>query len=145
MTEFQNLLPKGKTRDQLVKALRETEIGRINSYLVKSFSTFTNPNYVPEESVLNKAVDYLSKNVIKGELRREAIKQFPKLTEAEAIKKSATNLAYSVLRTGKVDNVNPLIQLKEIGKLVNFKDYKILRTGEELPVAIKNLLGAEKI
>ena len=128
MTEFQNLLPKGKTRDQLVKALRETEIGRINSYLVKSFSTFTNPNYVPEESVLNKAVDYLSINVIKGELKREAIKQFPKLSETEAIKKSATNLAYTILRTGKIDNVNPLIQLKEIGKLINFKDYKILKT-----------------
>jgi len=144
MTEFKNLLPKGKTKDELVKALEQTEIGRINSYLVKSFSTFTNPNYVPEEKVLDKAVDWLSKNVIKGELRKEAIKQFPKLTEAEAIKKSATNLAYSVLRTGKVDNVNPLMQLKEIGKLINFKDYKILRTGEELPVAIKNLLGAEK-
>ena len=112
MTEFQNLLPKGKTKDQLVKALQETEIGRINSYLVKSFATFTNPNYIPEESVLNKAVDYLSKNVIKGELRREAIKQFPKLTEAEAVKKSATNLAYSVLRTGKVDNVKPINTIK---------------------------------
>ena len=144
MIEFQTLLPKSKVKDQLVNSLRETEIGRINSYLVKSFATFTNPNYVPEESILNKAVDWLSKNVIKGELRREAIEQFPKLTEAEAIKKSATNLAYSVLRTGKIDNVNPLMQLKEIGKLINFKDYKIIKTGEELPVAIKNLLGAEK-
>ena len=144
MQEFQNLLPKGKTKDDLVKALRETEIGRINSYLVKSFSTFTNPNYVPDENILKKAVDWISANVIKGELRREAIKQFPKLSEAEAVKKSATNLAYSILRTGKADNVNPLIQLKDIGKLINFKDYKIIRTGEELPVAIKNLLGAEK-
>jgi len=144
MGEFKNVLPKGKTRDDLVKALEETEVGRINSYLVKSFSTFTNPSYLPDKSVLNKAVDWISKNVIRGELRKEAIEQFPKLSESEAIKKSATNLAYSVLRTGKVDNVNPLMQLKEIGKLINFKDYKILRTGEELPIAIKNLLGAEK-
>ena len=144
MQEFQNLLPKGKVKDELVQALRNTEIGRINSYLVKSFSTFTNPNYVPDENILKKAVDWISANVIKGELRREAIKQFPKLSEAEAVKKSATNLAYSILRTGKADNVNPLIQLKDIGKLINFKDYKIIRTGEELPVAIKNLLGAEK-
>ena len=144
MTEFKSLLPKGKTKDQLVKSLEETEIGRINSYLVKSFSTFTNPNYAPNETVLNKAVNWLSKNVIKGELKREAIKQFPKLSETEAIKKSATNLAYTILRTGKIDNVNPLIQLKEIGKLINFKDYKILKTGEELPTAVKNLLGAEK-
>ena len=57
MQEFQKLLPKGKTKDDLVKALRDTEIGRINSYLVKSFSTFTNPNYVPDENILKKAVD----------------------------------------------------------------------------------------
>ena len=55
--EFQNLLPKGKVKDELVQALRNTEISRINSYLVKSFSTFTNPNYVPDENILKKAVD----------------------------------------------------------------------------------------
>ncbi len=144
MTEFKSLLPKGKNREPLVKELEKIEIGKVNSYLVKSFATFTNPNYIPDENVLSKAVDWISKNVIKGEQRREAIRDFPKLSEQEAIKESAKNLAETILRTGRAEGVNPLVQLKEIGELIRFKDYKILKTGEELPTAIKNLLGAEK-
>ena len=144
MTEFKSLLPKRKNRDPLVRELEKIEIGKVSSYLVKSFATFTNPNYIPDENVLSKAVDWISKNVIKGELRKEAIRDFPKLSESEAIKESARNLAETVLRTGRAEGVNPLVQLKEIGKLINFKDYKILKTGEELPTVIKNLLGAEK-
>ena len=144
MSEFKKLLPKGKTGDDLVKELEKIEVGNVGSYLVKSFATFTNPNYLPEKNVLDKAVDYLSKNVIKGELRKEAIKDFPKLTPQEAIKESAENLAETILRTGKADGVNPLLQLKEIGKLINFKDFKFIKTGEELPAAVKNLLGTEK-
>ena len=144
MSEFKSLLPKGKKGDDLVKELEKIEVGNVGSYLVRSFSTFTNPNYLPEKSVLDKAIDYLSKNVIKGELRKEAIRDFPKLSTANAIKESAANLAETILRTGKADGVNPLVQLKEIGKLINFKDYKIIKTGEELPTAVKNLLGKEK-
>ena len=144
MTEFKSLLPKGKNRDPLVKELEKIEIGKVNSYLVKSFATFTNPNYIPDENVLSKAVDWISKNVIKGELRREAIRDFPKLSEQEAIKESAKNLAETILRTGRAEGVNPLVQLKEIGELIRFKDYKILKTGEELPTVIKNLLGCRK-
>jgi hypothetical protein len=144
MTEFKSLLPKGKNRDPLVKELEKIEIGKVSSYLVKSFATFTNPNYIPDENVLSKAVDWISKNVIKGELKKEAIRDFPKLSESEAIKESARNLAETILRTGRAEGVNPLVQLKEIGKLINFKDYKILKTGEELPTVIKNLLGTEK-
>ena len=144
MSEFKSLLPKGKKSDDLVKELEKIEVGNVGSYLVRSFSTFTNPNYLPDKNVLEKAIDYLSKNVIKGELRKEAIKDFPKLSTNDAIKESAANLAETILRTGKADGVNPLMQLKEIGKLINFKDYKIMKTGEELPVAVKNLLGTEK-
>ena len=144
MSEFKSLLPKGKKGDDLVKELEKIEVSNVGSYLVKSFATFTNPNYLPEKNVLDKAVDYLSKNVIKGELRKEAIKDFPKLTPQQAVKESAANLAETILRTGKADGVNPLLQLKEIGKLINFKDYKFIKTGEELPGAVKNLLGTEK-
>jgi len=144
MSEFKSLLPKGKKGDDLVKELEKIEVGNVGSYLVRSFSTFTNPNYLPDKNILEKAIDYLSKNVIKGELRKEAIKDFPKLSTNDAIRESAANLAETILRTGKADGVNPLMQLKEIGKLINFKDYKIMKTGEELPVAVKNLLGTEK-
>ena len=144
MSEFKSLLPKGKKGDDLIKELEKIEVGNVGSYLVRSFSTFTNPNYIPDKNVLDKAIDYLARNVIKGELRKEAIRDFPKLSTNDAIRESAANLAETILRTGKADGVNPLIQLKEIGKLINFKDYKIIKTGEELPVAVKNLLGTEK-
>lgn len=124
MTDFKNVLPSGKGTNDIVKNLEKIEIGRINSYLVKSFSTFTNPNYLPDDAIMNKSVDWLSKNVIKGELKREAIKDFPNLTQAAAIKRSATNLAETILMMGKVEGKNPLKQLQDIGKLINFKDYK---------------------
>jgi hypothetical protein len=65
MKEFQKALPKGKDGDKITKELENIEINKIQSYLVKSFSTFTNPNYVPDEKVFNNAVDWVVKNVIK--------------------------------------------------------------------------------
>ena len=37
MEDFKSILPKGKKRSELVKSLEKIEIGRVNSYLVKSF------------------------------------------------------------------------------------------------------------
>ena len=53
-------------------------------------------------------------------------------------------LVESVLRAGRADGKNPLQQLKEIGKMLNFKDYKFMKTGDELPNVIQKLLGPEK-
>ena len=50
----------------------------------------------------------------------------------------------SILRLGRAEGRNPLSQLKEIAKLLRFKDYDMLKTGEELPTVVKNLLGPEK-
>ena len=64
MAEFKKLLPKSKKADEYLKDLENIEINRVGSYLVKSFSTFTNPNYLPDKNIMTKAVDYLVKNVI---------------------------------------------------------------------------------
>ena len=50
----------------------------------------------------------------------------------------------SILLAGKAEGRNPLRALKEIGKLIRFKDYQFLKTGEELPNVVKSLLGEEK-
>ena len=47
MKEFQKSLPKGKEGNKITKTLENIEFNRINNYLIKSFSTFTNPNYAP--------------------------------------------------------------------------------------------------
>jgi len=145
MSEFQKMLPKGKEGDAITRDLRNVEVDKVQSYLLKSFATFTNPNYVPDEAVYNKAVDWVAKNVIKKDKtsRLNAEAQFGNKSLEDSYKESAKMLVESILRAGRADGKNPLQQLKEIGKLVNFKNYNIMKTGDELPDAVKKLLGPE--
>ena len=147
MAEFKKLLPKSKKADEYLKDLESIEINRVGSYLVKSFSTFTNPGYLPDKQIMSKAVDYLVKNVItkNKSMREDAIRSYPNLSISEAYEQSAENLAEAILRAGRSDGKNPVDQLKKIGtELLKNKKFKFLKTGEELPVAIKQLLGEEK-
>ena len=145
MDEFKKMLPKGKEGDAITRDLRNIEIDKVQSYLLKSFATFTNPNYAPDQAIYNKAVDWVARNVIKKDKtsRLNAEAQFPNKNIDEAYKESAKMVVESILRAGRAEGKNPLQQLKEIGKLVNFKNYKFMKTGEELPDAIKKLLGPE--
>jgi hypothetical protein len=146
MKEFQKSLPKGKDGDKITKSLENIEFNRINSYLLKSFATFTNPNYAPDQKVYNNAVDWVAKSIIKKnkDLRLRAEADFPKFKGDNAYKESAKMMVDSLLVTGKAEGRNPLRALKEIAKLIRFKDYKMLKTGDELPKAVKSLLGEEQ-
>ena len=146
MKEFQKSLPKGKAGDKITKTLENIEFNRVNSYLLKSFSTFTNPNYAPDQKVYDSAVDWVAKSLIKKnkDLRLRAEADFPKFKGDNAYKESAKMMVDSLLLTGKAEGRNPLRALKEIAKLIRFKDYKMLKTGEELPKAVRNLLGEEQ-
>ena len=145
MSEFQKMLPKGKDGDAITRDLRNVEVDKVQSYLLKSFATFTNPNYAPDEAVYNKAVDWVAKNVIKKDKtsRLNAEAQFGNKSLEDSYKESAKMVVESILRAGRAEGKNPLQQLKEIGKLVNFKNYKFMKTGDELPDTIKKLLGPE--
>ena len=145
MSEFQKMLPKGKDGDAITRDLRNIEIDKVQSYLLKSFATFTNPNYAPDEAIYNKAVDWVAKNVIKKDKtsRLNAEAQFGNKSLEDSYKESAKMVVESILRAGRAEGKNPLQQLKEIGKLVNFKNYKFMKTGDELPDTIKKLLGPE--
>ena len=147
MEEFKKVLPKGKEADQLAKELGNVEINNISKYLVRSFKTFRNPEYVPDEDVMNKAVDFLVKNVIKKNtnLKESARNSFPKLDAEQAYIESAKMHAADILRTGKAEGKSPLTQLRDIGTKILLNDkFRYLKTGEELPDAIKNLLGPER-
>ena len=146
MTEFKKMLPKGKEGDKITKDLQNIEINKIQNYLIKSFATFTNPNYAPDQAVYDKAVKWVAQNVIKKDKtsRLNAEAQFGKKKLDDAYNESAKMLVESILRTGRAEGKNPLQQLKEIGKMVNFKNYKFMKTGEELPDVIQKLLGPEK-
>ena len=71
MKEFQKSLPKGKDADKYAKEIANIELNKVKSYLVRSFSTFTNPNYVPDEKVFNNAVRWVVDNVIKNKNLKE--------------------------------------------------------------------------
>ena len=147
MEEFKKVLPKGKEADQLAKELANVEVNNISKYLVRSFKTFRNPEYVPDEDVMNKAVDFLVKNVIKKNtnLKESARNSFPKLDAEQAYIESAKMHAADILRTGKAEGKSPLTQLRDIGTKILLNDkFRYLKTGEELPDAIKNLLGPER-
>jgi hypothetical protein len=146
MSEFKKMLPKGKQADKIVKSLENVEVNNIRSYLVKSFSTFTNPNYVPDEKIYNDAVSWVADNIVRKnkDLRELARKDFAAKSVDESYKESAKMMVEAILRAGRAEGKNPLMQLKEIAEMLRFKDYNFLKTGEELPTAIKNLLGPEK-
>ena len=147
MKEFQKALPKGKDGDKITKELENIEINKIQSYLVKSFSTFTNPNYVPDEKVFNNAVDWVVKNVIKKNNvdKNTALTRHAKMNSDEAkFKEYGKMIVESVLLTARAEGKNPLRQMKEISNILKLGKIKMIKTGDELPDVIQKLLGPEK-
>ena len=145
--EFKKVLPKGKDADELAKDLATVEVDNIGKYLVRSFQTFRNPEYVPDEKIMDGAISYLVNNVIKKNtnLKESARNAFPKLKPEQAYIESAKMHAEDILRTGRAEGKSPLKQLKDIGTRILQNDkFRFLKTGEELPDAIKNLLGPER-
>ena len=79
-TEFKKVLPKGKEADELAKELATVEVNNVGKYLVRSFQTFRNPEYVPDEKIMNKALDFIVEKVIKKNtnMKRVCKKHFSK-------------------------------------------------------------------
>ena len=133
--KFADLLPEGELKDFMVK--------NVQSYMRKSFAIFTNPLFKPKPEVLDNAVKYFS-TVIKGnrDMKEAAMEFVNKPTEAERIKAYATSLTKKLLADGKNNDLDPLQLLQRIGKK-DLRSDKLIKTGEELPDAIKKLLGIE--
>ena len=137
--KFRNALPKGKQADDYSKNMYDLLSKKTHNYLLRSFSTFTNPFYAVDPKIRTNAVKWITDNVIK--------KNKNMLEEAEGIgiKQYANDMVDQILATGKTDGKNPLESLKYISKeILQDKKYKFLKTGEELPDAIRKLLGQEK-
>ena len=147
MKEFQKSLPKGKDADKYAKEIANIELNKVKSYLVRSFSTFTNPNYVPDEKVFNNAVRWVVDNVIK---KNKSLKEIAEKKHANLKSQDARYFEHgkmminSVLHTARAEGKNPLRQMKDIADILKMGKVKYVKTGDELPDAIKNLLGPEK-
>jgi len=146
LTEFGKNLPKN-SRNEVVADLKKALTGNVNSYLVKSFATFTNPKYTPDLLIRNNARNWILKNVVmrNRDMRESAVASFKKFNPAQAYEKYADTIINDILARGKVAGKNPIKQLQDIGTLdLRDTSYKFLKTGEELPSVIRKLLGEQK-
>ena len=145
MKEFKKALPKGKDADDIVKSL-DLSLGKdIKNYLLKSFKTFTNPNYAPDEKLIDNAADFLAKNVIS---KNKDYKIAAKTTYGNLKNINDMHFAYGkdlarkILVEGKQEGRNPLATLKDIGQnILRNKKYTFLkRTPIDLNSSIKIVL-----
>ena len=145
LKEFSNNIPQG-TKDAVLKDLRKSLTSNINNYMVKSFAIFTNPKYVPDETIRKNARDWIAKNVVmrNKDLRENALATYGR---KNSIEKYADDIVNDILAVGRTGGVNPIKILQKIGSdenLLRMDKFKFLKTGEELPQAIRKLLGQEK-
>ena len=133
---FVDLLPEGELKDQFS--------GIVKNYLRKSFAVFTNPEYAPPKDVMETAVKEGVEMIKKyRNMRISAKEQFPNLPITTAIRNYSELMMKNILRTAKADTSDPILTLKNIAKENLILDKSIL-SGDELPKAIRNLLGEEK-
>ena len=115
-----------------------------NKYMRASFDIFERPMYQPLTKEKANAVDYILKRVVprNKDYREAAIKDFPNVPRAEALRMQALRIVENILHTGRAEKMDPIDALRKIG--INFlrdDKYKFLKRGEELPDVIRKLLG----
>ena len=140
--EFGKLLPKGELKDAVISSVKP--------YIRQSFAIFTNPYYRPTDAVKQAGVKFFENLYSKDRTLREQwmklVKESTdvKLPVREQIRIAAANQVERLLEIGRQDAKDPLAMLQYIAiNRLNMDDI-ILKTGDELPTAIKNLLGQER-
>ena len=123
----------------MLKDLKKALTSKVDNYIVKSFSIFTNPKYTPDETIRKNARDWIANNVVakNKDLREAALSTYGR---KNAIEKYADDIVNDILATGRTGGVNPVKILQKIGsdeKLLRMDKFKFLKTGEELPQAIR--------
>jgi hypothetical protein len=135
---FANLLPAGD--------LKNFMLNNVKTYMRKSFSTFTNPEYQASDKIKEAASKWILNNVVKRnkDIRESAINTLKtnKMTNEQALKEMSDSLMNKILTNTKQDAADPLRILQNISKNILRSD-KLIKTGEELPDVIKKLLGEE--
>ena len=144
ISEVKKALPKGKEADDVVKSISNILTKDVNNYMLRSFKTFTNPIYTPNESLVINAANWIAKNVVsKNKDYKLAAQKMYGDSKAPYVE-YAKDLVNKILVDGRGEGKNPLQILKYIGQnILRDKKYKFLKTGEELPDAIRKLLGEE--
>ena len=134
---FGELLPSGDLKDFL--------LSNVKTYMRKSFSIFTNPEYMPNQKLKDGAKKWILENVVKRnkDLKESALSlKTPKMSNAQALDAYADSLVHKILTNTKTDGIDPLKLLQNVSKN-QLRSDKLIKTGDELPDAIKKLLGEE--
>jgi len=136
--DFAEVLPD----DSGLKSFLNTNL---KSYVRQSFASFTNPQYRPEKQIYEQAVEFVSDIVRKNENLLEIAQSNAGVSTAQGVKRYAEKITDEILRVGKTEGRDPIEQLKYIAKnkLQDRDLYETIKTGEELPAVIKQLLGEE--
>ena len=76
---FRKALPKGKKADEYTNALYADLGKKTHTYLLRSFSTFTNPFHAVDPKIKENAATWIARNVIakNKNLRNQSLKDFP--------------------------------------------------------------------
>ena len=149
LNEFNKNLPKN-VRGSAKENLKSMMVDKVNTYLVRSFATLTNPKYVPPEAIRVKARDWIKENVVikNRDLRESAMnikRGYGSLGTKKAYEKLSDDIVTSILDMTKTGNLKPSSTLREIGiNKLRLDKMKFLKTGEELPKVIRQLLGEQK-
>jgi len=134
---FGELLPSGDLKNFI--------LNNVKTYMRKSFSIFTNPEYMPEQKLKDGAKNWILNNVVKTnkDIRESALTlKTSKMSKAQALDAYADSLVHKILTNTKTDGIDPLKLLQQVSK-DQLRSDKLIKTGEELPDAIKKLLGEE--
>ena len=144
ISEVKKALPKGKEADDVVKSISNILTKDLKKYMLRSFATFTKPNHMPPEGIVINAANWIAKNVVsKNKDYKLAAQKIYGDSKAPYVE-YAKDLVNKILVDGRGEGKNPLQVLKYIGQnILRDKKYKFLKTGEELPDAIRKLLGEE--
>ena len=136
--EFGELLPTTDPINYLLQA-------DINSVMRRSFAAFTNNSYQPTKEAVRNAKEFI-KNLIKdnNSLKMEAEMAFPDKSIAEAIDEFASLKVADIMHTARYEMSDPFKALENIAfRKLGLDDISLV-TGDELPKAIRALLGEEK-
>tara|TARA_Y100000768_G_C23989259_1_gene691058 strand:- start:198 stop:6953 length:6756 start_codon:yes stop_codon:yes gene_type:complete len=136
--EFGELLPTTDPINYLLQA-------DINAVMRRSFAAFTNNSYQPTKEAVRNAKEFI-KDLVQNNnsLKMEAEMAFPDKSIAEAIDEFASLKVADIMHTARYEMSDPFKALENIAfRKLGLDDISLV-TGDELPKAIRALLGEEK-
>jgi len=106
LEEFGKNLPQG-TKDAVLKDLKKALTSKVDNYIVKSFSIFTNPKYTPDETIRKNARNWIAENVVSKnrDLREAALSTYGR---KNAVEKYADDIVNDILAVGRTGGVYPV-------------------------------------